>query len=61
MKRLSTLALALAAVWTAAADVSKFDSRIAGDTTMASADGMVWIDAAGFPLASKVCPDTESP
>ena len=28
------------------ADVSKFDSRIAADTAMASADGMVWIDAA---------------
>ena len=61
MKNSLVLALGLATVLTAAADVSKFDARIAADTTMASADGMVWIDATTFPLESKVCPETESP
>lgn len=42
-------------------DVSKFDPRIAADTAMASADGMVWTDAAKLPMESKVCPDTETP
>lgn len=55
------LAAVAAAALCARADVSKFDSRIAVDTAMASADGMVWVDAAGLPMESKLCPDTEAP
>ena len=39
-------AIVAAAALCAIADVSKFDSRIAADTAMASTDGMVWVDAA---------------
>ena len=55
------VATVAAAALCAIADVSKFDSRIAADTAMASADGMVWVDAAKLPMESKVCPDTETP
>lgn len=55
------VATVAAAALCARADVSKFDSRIAADTAMASADGMVWVDAAKLPMESKVCPDTETP
>lgn len=53
------VATVAAAALCARADVSKFDSRIAADTAMASADGMVWIDAAKLPMESKVCPETD--
>ena len=63
MKLINSCALAVmaATVLCARADVSKFDSRIAADTAMASADGMVWVDAAKLPMESKVCPETETP
>ena len=57
-----TLLVAVAATCLAAvADVSKFDSRIAGDGSQAAADGMAWKDAAAFPLESKVCGSTATP
>lgn len=42
----------------AASDVARFDARIAADTTLASADGLVWSDAAALPMESKVCAET---
>ena len=40
------------------ADVARFDSRIASDSAQASGDGIIWCDAAGIELESKVCSDT---
>ena len=57
MKQVLVLMLLAASV--VRADVSKFDERIAADSAQASADGIVWFDAAAYPLETKVCAATE--
>lgn len=43
------------------ANVSRFDSRLAADTSLAPADGLAWSDAAALPLESKICAETATP
>jgi hypothetical protein len=43
------------------ANVSEFDSRLAADTSLAPADGLIWFDAAALPLESKICAETATP
>lgn len=50
--------VAMMSACTLSADVARFDSRIASDSSQASGDGIIWRDAAGIELESKVCGDT---
>ena len=61
MKKILATAVVLALLGWARADVSKFDARIATDVSLASADGIVWRDAAELPLETKVCKETATP
>lgn len=61
MKKILTTVVVLALLGGARAEVSKFDERIATDVSLASADGIVWRDAAELPLESKVCKETATP